>query len=338
MTQINYDEYFEKHCARYYGWLNSTKKYIKERGKTPLKYFTLCAKEAIDVFMFEKENILSRDANGNLNNVYICEKNPEVALEILKLVRPPLKEAILVENLEKILNFQDTAETRDLSLNDEKRHSYRIRNLLKIKELQIRLKNYFPFDIINFDPYNNLLNPEPNKNNLYKSLKKIFELQENINDFIIFITNPIHDVSKQVEDCFKKDFNSNIKNHNEINEKIKERFHTISFKDIDSMYRRSIGFAKSIVIPAAKQYNWNHKHYGIFVYENSSGNKMLSSVIKFFKCKTGYNETNYLNDILNIVKNMPEYYSFTDSSKNKEIQKHLESIIEYREDIRTQYQ
>jgi hypothetical protein len=151
MSGPNYDTYYAKHYARYNGWLPASVEYKRLLGRRPLKYFTLCAREAIDIFMLELEGVLSRDQNGNLLNVVICEFDQRAALDIFRLVRPPLREAILVGKLEEILLFQDTAETRELSP-DEDYKDMGLRALMRIKRQSEQVKNHFPFDVINLDP------------------------------------------------------------------------------------------------------------------------------------------------------------------------------------------
>lgn len=190
MSVPDYDTYYAKHCARFYGWLPASMKHKRHLGRRPLKYFTLCAEQAIDIFMLESEGVLSRDRNGRLPNVIICEKEERAAGKIFRLVRPPLEEAILVGELEKILLFQDTAETRGL-LPDEDVKERRLRRLLRFKRLSERIRGYFPFDIINFDPYGNFLKPDLEENKLCQSFERILELQKSISTFLLFITTPI---------------------------------------------------------------------------------------------------------------------------------------------------
>lgn len=336
MTDIDYDKDYPKHCVRYYGWLPASRAFQKQIKKESLKYFTLCAKQAIDVFMFELEKVLVRDQNKKLPDVIICEKIPSCAAEIFKLVRPPLKEAVLVGELEKILTFQETEETKGLSPDEDVR-DHRIRKLLRIKGLSERVKECFPFDIINFDPYGNFLNPVQERNKLCQSFKKIFELQKRIDTFLLFVTTPIFDIHPDSESRLKSKFKSNLSSHADIRTALKRSFGTIAYHKIDEKKRIAIGFAKSVVISAAKGKGWNHKHHGIFVYESPSRNKMLSSVVQFSKAQTTTDESVYVEDIVGIIKRMPKYYSYADSLKNQEVKKHLEKIKEYREKTRKEY-
>lgn len=336
MSNIDYDKHYPKHCVRYYGWLPASKALKELIEDKPIKYFTLCAKQAIDVFMLELEGVILRDQNKKLPNVIICEEKERDAAEILKLVRPPLKEAILIGKLEEILTFQDTIETRGLSP-DEDVKDYKIRNLLRIKRLSERARKYFPFDLINFDTTGNLLNPIQENNKLYQSLNKIFELQKNINSFLLFITTPIYDIHPNMKSRLKIKFEGNISLYTKIRSALHSSFGTTSYYRIDWKKRIAISFAKSIVISAAKSQGWKHKHCGIFLYESLNRKKMLNSVIQFNKANNSRQESIYVEDIIRIIKQMPVFYSLEESIINQEVIRHLDKIKEFREKSREEY-
>lgn len=336
MSNIDYDKHYPKHCVRYYGWLPACKALKELIERESIKYFTLCAKQAIDVFMLELEGILLRDQNRKLPNVIICEKERRDAVEIFNLVRPPLKEAIIVGELERILTFQDTEETRERSTDEDDR-SRRIREQLRIKALFGRLKGYFPFDIINFDPHGNLFNPARENNRLYHSFNKIFELQEGIDTFLLFVTTPISDIHQDTESRLKSEFESNVSLHANICAALQSSLGTIAYNEIEENKRIAIGFAKSVVISAARTKGWDHKHQGIFVYKSLSKRKMISSVIQFSKAHTSPDESIYIEDIVRVIEKMPKYYSYEDSIENEEVKEHLEKIKEYRERIRNEF-
>src|SRR4030042_4151713 len=105
---LNYDQYDAKHCARYRGWLAATYEIVDIAGRGTIKYFTLCGKQAIDVFMFEKEGLLARDTQGRLLDVVICERDMADAAEIFSLVRPPLREALIIGSLGEVLASQES--------------------------------------------------------------------------------------------------------------------------------------------------------------------------------------------------------------------------------------
>lgn len=336
MSNIDFDTHYPKHCARYYGWLPASKAYQEQIGGKPLKYFTLCARQAIDVFMLELEGVLSRDDNRKLPNVVICEKEPKDAADIFKLVRPPLREAILVGKLEEILLFEDTQETRGRSPDEDVRDRG-LRRLLNTKRLSERMKNYAPFDIINFDPYGNLLNPDLEENKLYQSFRKMLELQEGTTTFLLFLTTPIFDVHPDTESRLKANFESNASAHPEIRSALLSSVGTIAYDDIDENRRAALGVAKSVVISVARSKGWKCEHRGIYVYHTPGRNKILSSVVQFWKARAAPDESVYAEDIVQIIEHMPEYYSHAEACSNQEVVEHLRKIVEYREETRNQY-
>ena len=328
-----------KHCARYYGWLPASKEY--QVGKKNLKYFTLCAEQAIDVFMLESEGVLSRDQKGDLPNVVICEGDELAVPKILKLVRPPSKRALITGKLQEILTFQDTAKTEGRSYDDEDRIvDPTIRKLLRDKKLLQQLKGHFPFDIINFDTFGNLLNPDKKVNRLlYQSFEKIFELQKAADSFLLFVTIPITHIHADIHTQFTEDLKLNANEHSKIREALLSRVETISYDEIDENIRTAIGFAKSVVLSAAGKEGWNGEHKGIHIYHsnNESRRKMLSSVVQFSKAQTIPDQSIYVADVVRVIEEMPKYYSYDESGKNQKIKKHLDGVIKYRERIRKKY-
>jgi hypothetical protein len=334
----DFDNDVLKHAVRYYEWLPASLLFKKNMKKKKIKYFTLCAKQAIDVFMFELAEILSRDRYDNLPNVYICEKDPKDANEIYKVVRPPLKDALIVGELEKILLFKDTKDTKNRKINDPDVRSFKIRKLLIIKERSERLKSYFPFDIINFDPYGNLLNPIQEVNKLYQSFKKIFKLQKDIASFLLFVTTTISHIDPECEIQLKQRYEQNISSHDQIRNIIKSYLGTLSYDDADKNKKLAIAFSKLIISSAAREEGWIHKHYGIIIYKRKeTGEKMISSVIQFTRSKQNISETDYINDIANIIQSMPRFSTTEMAEKDSKVKNDLKRIVDYRKSIRSKY-
>jgi len=334
MRITNYDEYPIKHCTRYYGWLPQSKAFKKQIKKKSPKYFTLCAQEALDVFMLELEKILLRDKNKRLPNVFICERIQQIAINIYQLVRPPLKEAIIIGPLERILTFEDNEHTRNRLPNEYDRNRH-IREMLRIKGLSQRLKSYFPFDIINFDTNGNLLNRDGESNRLlYQSFEKIFELQQSIDTFLLFVTTPITHIHPEFQSQFKSDFEFNVSTYPKINDTLLSSVSTTSYDGIiDENKRIAIGFTKSVVMSVARRKGWNCEHQGIYIYKRSGGVTMLNCVVKLYKSQTDTDNNAYVKDVVKVIKKMPVYYS----EANDEVIGHFEKVKEYREKVRKEY-
>lgn len=333
MSIPDWDTYVCKHCARLYGWLPAAIEYRQGIRKASLKYFTLCDVQAIDIFMFEKEGILARDANGRLPNVVICEEDPHKVPEIMQIVRPPIDEAIVNASLEDVLAFEDDEFTLTTPTNTWVRDRQK-RRRLKTKQKYERLRLFFPFDIVNFDPYNSLLDPGMRENRIYRALERLFELQRTTDEFLLFLTTPLSRIHRDTEDTFREDLRCNISQHADIKEWLEASWGTIEYDKAEEMKRLALSIAKSIVIPAAQREGWSCVHKGIYIYENQSGHKMLDSVVLCSQRPTENSDPLYLDDILHIICDMPEYYSYAWSASNSEVKEHLNSIVTFREDLK----
>ena len=158
MSHINYEDDLLKHYVRTDGWLAAAqqqKRAIRRRSKRiPLRYFTFCAAEAIDVFMLERAGILERAAGtGYLEGVYFCEKNSEHFGKIADFIGSP--EQGFRGEFEEIVLFKEDAETSGKTWLEEGEnpHSPEIREKLQVKDTHLRLKEAFPFDIVNLDVF-----------------------------------------------------------------------------------------------------------------------------------------------------------------------------------------
>lgn len=330
MSSFDWDTNYCKHCARLYGWLPATKEYQEKIKKPTVKYFTLPDIQAIDIFMLEREGILSRDDNGKLPNVVICEGCFPKVPEILRVVRPPLKDAIIPEKLQDVLTFEDDEFTRRAPLGSTRHRDPKMRRKLRIKLHYERLRLFFPFDIINFDPYDSLLKPDLPQNKLYQALERIFHLQKLTVRFLLFITTPVYDIPDYSVGRFRNDFQDNVSKYPNIADILLSSVGTTDYDKVEETKRTALGVAKSIVIRAARGQGWNCEHKGIYVYENPNGHKMLSSVIECTQLGGELDESSYVEELARIITHMPRYYPYSDTSTNQEVKEHLHKIVEYR--------
>ncbi len=334
---INYDEHYTKHCVRYYGWLPAGKEFMLGIRGRPIKYFTLCAEQAIDIFMFELAGILRRDSGGMLPNVTICEAREDLASRICNLVKPPLRDAVLVGELEDIFNFENTPATQNRSSDEDDRDS-EIRRMLRLKGLNERMKAQSPFDIVNFDPYKSLVNPCFTKNRLYHAFSKLFELQEKTDSFLLFVTTDVSSVDQDVESQFRKCVNDNYLRHATIRDSLEKTQGANSqdpYAALSVAQKKAFGFTKAVLISAAKDKNWFCEHQGIYFYTSKGGGgQMLSSVVKCFRGPAGGFEEMYIRDVTKVMTTMPRVFSLRDARKDHKVQKHLRTVIKHRDAIR----
>jgi len=167
MPHIDYEKDILKHFVRRDGWLPASIEQLsrisggkRQLNKEPLKYFTFCASHAIDVFMLEKENVLKRNSKtGRLDGVYFCEYDLDGFGKIAELIGS-IDQGFLGK-FEKIVLFEEDEETRGKSyLDEEVAFSPKVREKLRLKDTYERLRQSFPFDIINLDVYGCMFPPE----------------------------------------------------------------------------------------------------------------------------------------------------------------------------------
>jgi hypothetical protein len=333
MNGPDWDVRYGKHYVRRDGWLPASKEYIKKTGKSVVKYFTLCDVQALDIFMLEMAGILPRDDNGKLPNVVICEGDRGKVSEINRLVKPPLDEAIIPESLEDLLTFEDDEYTRVTPLRTFERDKAK-RRRLRLKERHERFKLFLPFDIINFDPCNSILEKALEVNRLYKALEKIFELQRLTNHFLLFITTNMSKTHVSIVKKCQEDLRHNLEKYPKLKEVMLAEIGETEYSRIPEPHRVSFCFVKSILLEIAKRSGWNYEHKGIFVYENPDKSRMLASVIFCTRASGEQDESVYLNDFIGVIKGKVRYHSYADSLKDKSIREDLEAIKNYREQMR----
>jgi hypothetical protein len=154
---VDYSSDFLKHYIRRECWLpachlrNSAIRRYKD--KYPVRYFTFCAADAIDVFMLAQDGVLQRSSkSGRLETVYFCEEDPQVFSTIAALIGSPQQG--FLGRFDEIVLFEDNEETKGKSIFDvDEDYSEDMRNQLKLKDANGRLRSSFPFDIINLDVY-----------------------------------------------------------------------------------------------------------------------------------------------------------------------------------------
>lgn len=292
MSHIDYGSDILKHFVRKNGWLPACKSQlyaVRNRKNIPLRYFTFCAAEAIDVFMLEHEGMLQRsDKTGRLEGVYFCEKNPDDFGKIASLIGSP--EQGFLGDFEKIVLFKDDEDTVGQELypqpkedekDDDPVFSEDVRKKLHYKDTQRHLREAFPFDILNLDVFGMMFPPRKGViTPLLKSLIRILEWQAKSNfsnhrpcqQFTLLLTSHI-DPSNTDEEAIRqlaKRFSENIETniafrtaflnsygHEDTNKFVKENFAEFF----------SLAFPKYIIHEALFQLGWEMVPGPIYLYK-----------------------------------------------------------------------
>ena len=229
MSQIDFETDTLKHYVRRCGWLIAAKDQkhaISRRSKRiPLRYFTFCAAEAIDVFMLEREGIIERSAQtGRLEGVYFCERDLNEFGIIADLIGSP--EQGFQGQFEKIVLFEDDEETEGKTLEDNQPYTSEIREKLRYKDAHYRLRKAFPFDIINLDVCGPMFSSGQTViTPLLRSIVQILKWQTEsrfpinnceCNQFTLFITSHIdpnqtnQDAIEQLKNRVVENINTNV--------------------------------------------------------------------------------------------------------------------------------
>jgi hypothetical protein len=155
-------------------WWNDTKKHSKRvkywlphwravatrlDGVRPMRYFTLCARSMIDVFMLVKEGMLKLDPeNYSIGSVQFCECDAEQYVETRDLIAR--EDAGFLGYLEDIVLFEDddftgqfpTLDSISAKLEDERlQDDYPKIDRLQLKRTHLNVKASFPYDYVNLD-------------------------------------------------------------------------------------------------------------------------------------------------------------------------------------------
>ena len=196
----------KKHHKRLYHWLPHWKDLAGRVGnKRRLRYFTLCARSMIDVFMLVKEGLLELDSeNYSINAVQFCECDFEQFVEIRDLIA--MEDAGFLGYLENVALFEDddfTAQFPTLAsiaqkLEDESlQENYELIDQLQLKRTYLNIKSSFPYDYVNLDFCQYYYPEPPDMLRINRTVERFLEWQQRpsedeeafeIEEFVLAVT------------------------------------------------------------------------------------------------------------------------------------------------------
>lgn len=335
----DWDAHYAKHCVRYYGWLPASVSFKDQNGVKAVKYFTLCGVKALDVFTLELGEVLSRDKRNKLPNVIICERDLSLIPDILRVVCPPVPEAVIPGAIQDILFYDDsqlkTAKEKIAQLGLKGRTALNVRRVERLARLNKRLIDHFPFHIINFDTCGSMIN---NKK-LFEAFAKMVQLQKGrINSFLAFLTTECYDAEPQAEETYRRCVARNATQHAEIRDALVLKYGSTYYDDVgNEQIRLGLGLVKCAVIPSATRLGWVVKYHGFYTYENPNLRKMLSLVIEFADMHGKVHDSDCINEIVEFIRTDPTFFSFEGAKSNEEVLNHLRAVIKYRKNIPREY-
>ena len=176
-----------KHFKREHVWLPRAKELQDElAGGRPFRYFTLCARPMIDVYMLVREQVLPFDEESRrIRGVSFCENNEVVFPEMKELIGA--EESGFLGDLEGLVLFQDNVpETQTLDTVDAltrfleeegERLEDAVRRSAEDKKKHLLFRNLFPFDFLNLDFCDRYYGDPPNVMRIHATIDRLLDWQ-----------------------------------------------------------------------------------------------------------------------------------------------------------------
>ena len=212
-TKLDWDMDVVKHYVRRFGWLPAASDQFaasRDANRDP-KYFTFCASNALDVFLFLNEGVLSRDPETDVvSNTYYCEAKPDEFNRISQLVGA--HEQGFLGDFHDMILFEDDDSTRGRKLSDAgQRYTGEVRRRLNVKERHQNFRASIPFDVINLDVYGAFFPPATGVTSpMVRSIRKLLDLQlaaaetdDSFESFTLFLTAHV-EVGRVNDEAFEQ--------------------------------------------------------------------------------------------------------------------------------------
>lgn len=175
-----------KHHKRTRLWLPQAKKLQGALGgERPFRYFTLCARPMIDVYMLVKEQVLPFDSETRrVEGVSFCEYDEEIFPEMKELIG--VEEAGFLAKLEDLVLFQDIPVTQTLDSetaltnlleNEGEGLDAEVREKVEEKKRHLLFQRLFPFDFMNLDFCDRYYGDPPDVMRIHATIDKLLEWQ-----------------------------------------------------------------------------------------------------------------------------------------------------------------
>lgn len=174
----------KKHTKRARHWLPRAREISTEIPATrAFRYFTLCARPMIDVFMLARENVLEHDDSfGHIADVVFCENNEQHYPEITEMLG--VEGAGFPNDLVELTLFRDddysaqfpSINSIDLELESEALDPLK-RDMLLLKRQHLEFCAKFPRDFLNLDFCDYYYPRPPGVMKINETVDKLVELQ-----------------------------------------------------------------------------------------------------------------------------------------------------------------
>jgi hypothetical protein len=149
----------KKHFKRVHCWLPRLKEVVRKLSGRGLRYFTLCARPMIDIFMLLDDGLLKIDfENRAIPGVQFCEVDENSYIEIVDMLAR--EDAGFYGKLEDVALFQDDDYTerfgslREIEEEREREGEALPQDrltCLRLKSTALLFQSSFPYDFVNLD-------------------------------------------------------------------------------------------------------------------------------------------------------------------------------------------
>jgi hypothetical protein len=346
----------KKHYKRLHYWLPHAKELKTRVSNTrAFRYFTLCARSMIDVFMLAKEGVLIYDSNQDaVMHVRFCESDIEQFPEISELIG--IENAGFFGELEKLVLFQDndfsaqypTLESIDDALADEGLVIEK-RETLQTKRTHLYAKGSFPYDFINLDFCGYYYPKPPDILKINRTVDKFLDWQRQygngeisgskiqVNDFLLSVTcRHDDDFPQEAEKRLAELVKANCRTHPDYKRYLEENRRV---SDLNAWIQNAkedffLSTWPKEISRLAQQYQWDMEILGYVHYdrvnEENQPYKIACLVCRFTRisddsgyleaaiCALDQSRRNFISDI---GKNTP---------KGQELLKNLAGIVQLR--------
>lgn len=277
--RLDYDTDLVKHYVRLVGWLPAIRHRAARVGERNLRYLTFCAAKAIDVFLLEMEDLISRDPEtGRLIDIYYCEREAEDFASIATLIGSAAQG--FLGDFADIVLFQTPPELENANL-DELDHLPRDsirRHQLHLKDSNNRLRDAFPFDVINLDVSGVLFPPnDPPVSRLFNSIRIVLDWQSDamlngvpLTEFTLFVTSRVasEEMHPEALDMLEEILERNIELHEMYREEFLRKYPVGTARGLRQAEFEDFfvsGVCKVIIDEAIRR-NWNPEFRYVFLY------------------------------------------------------------------------
>jgi hypothetical protein len=154
-------------------------------GEREFRYFTLCARPMIDVYMLVKEKVLAfDDQSRRIEGVSFCELDEGIFPEMIELVG--VEGSGFLAKLEDLALFEDTTDTalvsdvRDIEMylqEEGEGVSEEIREAMERKRRHLLFRGLFPFDFLNLDFCDRYYGHPPDVLRINSTIERLLEWQ-----------------------------------------------------------------------------------------------------------------------------------------------------------------